>query len=404
MNVVKFGHFKKKKLVFCLVDRLNLCQDSFAREIIKNQTDYVISSIFSKRYNVYQGLNEDEILQSAALDDYEFAVVFSTGTEFVDGNVFFNSVNELIKNKFFICGHVLDRKDAYYELHHQCYIINLKLYKNLGMPVIGEQELGSTHLEKSPLRSDNNFHDDYTPTWVKPGNLLKEYKHKCHGWNILKVAFDNDLPVLVFDEKFRNSKKHHYPESRKDFIKHLPWIYYRDQECSTNFIHTANTEGPRYLKGKFEQVIIPASGTLYLDYIDVGSVIIYDYNEKSLEYWKKHLPRKENISYSFVMADLLRSNNLIDYILENKRTLINLTNIFSYEGTSALKPLYYRLYKENEIICNLQKKIPDIVISFSIRAATGFAEAPMIGDSRIIKPIDLKNLKKPTWHYNSDWL
>lgn len=404
MNVIKFGQYKKRKIVFCFLDTLHLCQDNFTKEIIKNQSDYVISSLISKRFNVYQGQDEDQLLGSAAEDGYECAVMFSTGTEFINGNIFFKKTKELVNTDFFLCGHVLDRKDAYYELHQQCYIINLKIYEKLGRPLIGKHTWNSPHQQIEPKRSLENFHDEYTPKYVMPGTDLKDYQHKCHGWNILKTAFENQLQVLVFDEEFRSGKTHHYPESRKDFYKNLRWIYYRENECLYNFVHTANSEFKRRLTGQYEQIVIPASGTLYLNLIDKGDVIIYDYNQKSLDYWQEHLPRKENVNYNFVKTDLLIDNNLIDQIQDNKSTLINLSNIFAYEGTAAFKPLFYRLHKENQLIESLQKKIPDIFIIFSIRSVTGFLELPLTGNSSLIKTTDIEKLKRPTWHHNDDWL
>jgi len=405
MNVIQFKKSNHKRIVFCLVDRLVLSQDNFSKEVIKNQSDYCISSLYEKRYDVLQSNNEDGLLNQASLEGYEFAVVFSTGTEFINGNLFFKKIEELIKTEFFICGHVLDRGDAYYELHHQCYIINLNLFRQLGMPSVGNLDLGVKHTQFQPIRSTENYHDEYTPVWIKTGSSLKEYNHKCHGWNILKIAFEKELPVLVFDADFRNSKRHHYPESRKDFLKNLSWIYNRESECAINFVHTTNTEKNTLLSvsEKFDQLIIPASGTLYHDLIDAGSVVIYDYNEKSLAYWENHFPRKPGITYSFVKADLLGNNNLSDYVLPNKKTLVNLSNIFCYEGTAAMKPMYYRLHKENEIIIKLQDKNPDVIIVFSMRAAAGFASLPNVGARSIITPTNIDQLKKPTWHYNEDW-
>ncbi len=404
MNIVKFGNYHKRKIVFCFLDTLNLCQDSFTKEIIKNQSDYVISSLISKRFNVLQGQDEDQLLRAAAIEGYENAVLFSTGTEFINGKIFFKKIKELANEDFFICGHVLDREDAYYELHHQCYVINLKKYIDLRMPEVGKHTWNSPHQQIEPNRSLETYHDLHTPKIVKTGSVLKNYEHKCHGWNILKTAFENNFSVLVFDEEFRSGKKHHYPESRVDFLKNLKWIYYRENECSHNFVHTENTEIKRIIKKKYEQIIIPASGTLYLDLIDQGEVIIYDYNEKSLKYWEERLPNKENVKYSFVKVDLLSENNLLDKIQPDKQTLINLSNIFAYEGTSAFRPLYYRLHKENEIIKKLQEKIPDIFIIFSIRAATGFIDIPLTGDSSLIKPIEISELKRPSWHPLDDWI
>jgi hypothetical protein len=402
-NVIKFNNTDLKSVIFCILDRLNLCQDNFTKEITKNQADYTISNIFSKGFNVYQGKDEYQLLVSSLLDGYEYAVIVSTGTEFVNGNLFFQKLKNLITTDFFICGHILDRGDAYYELHEQCYVINLKKFKELGMPSIGDYKLNSPHIEISPIRSLENYHDEYTPVSVYPGTDKKQYLHKSHGWYILKTAFEYNMKLVVFDEDFRVSKVHYYPESRLDFLKQLSLIYSKEFDCSHNFVHINNTELSRNVTEYYDQLVIPASGILYLDLIKSGNVIVYDYNDKSLDYWKEHLPKKPEVEYSFIKADLLSKNNLIDYIQPNKKTLINLSNIFAYEGTSALKPLYYRLHKENELIKNLQDKVQDIDISFSLRAASGFNKIPHIGNRKIIRPIKVEDLKRPTWHDDDDW-
>jgi hypothetical protein len=402
-NVIKFNSNDSKPVIFCILDRLNLCQDNFTKEITKNQADYTISNILSKGFNVYQGTDEYQLVLSSMLDGYKYAVIVSTGTEFVNGNLFFQKLKNLITTDFFICGHILDRGDAYYELHQQCYVINLKKFKELGMPSIGDYKLNSPHIETSPIRSLENYHDEYTPVSVQSGKDKKRYLHKCHGWYILKTAFEYNMKLVVFDEDFRLSKVHYYPESREDFLKQLNLIYLKDSYCVNEFVHVKNTERGELVSDQYDQIVIPASGTLYLDLIENGNVIVYDYNDKSLDYWREHLPRKPGIEYSFIKADLLSKNNLIDYIQPSKKTLINLSNIFAYEGTSALRPLYYRLYKENELIKNLQDKISDIDISFSARAATGFIKIPHVGNKLRIKPIPIENLKRPTWHDDSDW-
>lgn len=154
-------------------------------------------------------LTEDSCLQLAAQQDYDYAIVYRDGHEFQNRDVF---VEEMSKNKFFIIGHILDRShiNAYYELHVQCYVIDLAIYKALKCPIIGQQTFHSSHWQILPERSDENYHDDYTPWWVKTGHRTVQYEHKPHGWNILSTAFNNNLPVLVFNNTMRNAKKFNY--------------------------------------------------------------------------------------------------------------------------------------------------------------------------------------------------
>jgi hypothetical protein len=326
---------------------------------------------------------------------YRHAVVISPGTEFISGTSFFVELDKLISKDFFVAGHILDRGDAYYELHHQCYVVNLEYYKELNFPFVGKQELRSRHSQIAPVRSTDNFHDDYTPLWITTGTTNQVYEHKCHGWNILQTALSNNKTCIIFDNNLRNSKKHHYPESKKDFQKSLPWLYFKNDFCSNEFVHTDNTEKNKNIFKKFDQIVLPASGTLYLDLIEEGNVVFYDYNQKSLDYWKETITYNKKISYSFVKTNLLIDNILLDHIDKNATsTLINLSNIFCYEGTASLYPLVYRFNRQYELINSLKTKISNVDIVLSTKAECGFTEKE--------NPV-LEDLKRPTWHYNQDW-
>jgi hypothetical protein len=173
-------------LVFCIVDKTDKSFSSWAKEIVKNQTDYTISNLISKGYDVIQGFDEDKLLKQA-VGGYSHAVVITAGTEFINNTKFIEGISNLIYQQIDLAGHILDRKSAYYELHEQCYYINLKTYRDLGCPDIGNQCLGRSHSQQSPQRSIENIHDDYTPIWILPGEEYRDYEHQCHGWNILSI-------------------------------------------------------------------------------------------------------------------------------------------------------------------------------------------------------------------------
>ena len=154
MNIKTFKGYSKS-IVFCFVDNTHIYSSTWTKELIKNQSDLSITNITSKGYSVVQGQDEDALLKYIA-GEYEYAVVFTTGTEFINGSSFFDELNNIIKTDFFIAGHVLDRGDAYYELHHQCYIINLRYYKKFNQPSIGQQCLGQHHTQSVPCRSLEN--------------------------------------------------------------------------------------------------------------------------------------------------------------------------------------------------------------------------------------------------------
>lgn len=394
MNVVEFKS-NKKSIVFCFIDNTHQYESAWTRELIKNLSDYTLSNLFLKDYDILQSQDEDSALRLAAEQGYEHAVVFSTGTEFINGISFFNEIENLTKTDYAIYGHVLDRKNAYYELHHQCYLINLEVYKKLNFPIIGKVELNSNHAQIIPYRSSNNIHDNYTPYWVSSGNAEQEYDHKLHGWNIISTFLKHSYKIVAFDQKIRDSKKHYYPECQSEFLKYISWAYERYNYCATEFVHLTNTETIRPNKF-YKQIITPASGNWYLDYIDKNSlsnIVLYDYNQKSLDYWKANLPKIQNVNYTFVKIDLLsQSNYHLLTVNQEADTLLNLSNIFCYEGTAMFSSLEYRFKKELEIINSVPS---NWTLMFSGRSASGFANN--------YDNIKISNLKKPTWHFGADW-
>ena len=401
MNIKTFNG-QSKSIVFCFVDNTHTYSSVWTRELIKNQSDFSITNITSKGYSVFQGQDEDTLLKYVA-EDYEYAVVFATGTEFINGSSFFDELNKLVNTDFFIAGHVLDRGDAYYELHHQCYVINLNNYKEYNFPEIGKQELGNAHTETMPVRSKENYHDNYTPTWVCHGDTPNTYNHRCHGWNIICESFKRERPILVFTDVIRNSKKHFYPENQVEFLKHSEWLYARHNYCSTEFVHTSNTDWSNSRLSSIRQVFTPASGMWWMDHIDTinsVNVVMYDYNQKALDYWQVNAPQLPNVDYTFIKLDLLTDPIDLSAFDTTLDTLINLSNIFAYEATAPFYSLEYRLHKENAAIISIKEALPNAVISFSARACTGFIDAMLIGD---IRPIKIQELNKPSWH-NEDWL
>lgn len=402
--IVNFLAGKRSDIVFCIIDRTHLAVTDYAKELVKNQADYTISNIHSKGFDIVQGLDEDAVLTEVS-ERYSYAVVISTGTEFLFGDSFFKELENLIKKNFFIVGHILDRGNAYYELHHQCYIINLNEYRSLGCPFVGEQELGSVHYQRPPIRSSDNYHDNYTPTWIKSSQEEEqEYQHKCHGWNILSVGFSKSKSVLVFDENIRNYKFYLYPETSKDFNKNLQWVHKRFNYCSNSFIHKESTDIPFDTQGKkFKQLLVPASGFDY-SYMadDQAKIIVYDYNKRALAYWKEKLPDAE-----YIYVDLLGEEvdlSMLDFSLLDS-TLINVSNIFCYEGTSIFSDLKYRLYKENQLIENIKKIAPDSWVHITSPSWLGFKyfNNPFFKASDF-QPTNISELTKPTWHCNKDWI
>jgi len=298
MDIIKFSTKNSSNIVFCILDTIEKYPNNWTKEIVKNSCDFEIWKKILYGFDVLVGFNPEDLLKQAA-ENYDYAVVSTAGTVWGDNLNFYSLIKEFcFNNDFFIMGHILDKKEAYYELHEQCYVVNLNYYKSLRYPFIGKQNLCDAHVQVAPVRSDENFHDDYTPTWIKSGFKNVQYYHKCNGWNILKTAFENNMPVVPFNEAFRNSKKYLYPDNNEEIINNLSQFYLENNVASRNWFNPFSTTdnelnyGPQ-LPGLLKTLVMPAMGLDFVHYLvhhgysEDTCVRFTDYNLLSLEFMKE---------------------------------------------------------------------------------------------------------------------
>jgi hypothetical protein len=440
---------KKHNIVFVIESNFHKIKNNSTKEIIQNIAEYQIGNLNVMGYDVIISISEDVTLNKLA-DKYDYAVVFTADTEF-QGDAFFKHLHKLIEQDFYIAGHILDRKEGFYELHEQCYVINLKKHKEYEFPQIGDLKRDSDHYTSEPIRSEENFHDDYTPLWIKPGSEMKTYKHKWHGWNIIRVALDNKENIVVFDEAIRSSKKCYYAQHETDFIENSKQIYKKYNQSANRLFYPINTEDLQQVNvnGKIKQYITPASGfnwVKYLDkygYDDTTEVIFYDYNPNALFYMeqtiksfsggdyqqflKKHNRHKtpdwlntkleiaehfqtvsniwhikDKVKFKFVECDLL--NEFTIKPKNDPNVILNVSNIFAYEPTVPFMPTKERVYKQNQLIKLLKEKYNKIQLIVSQHAWAGFVDYDIdAGPIEKFYEVDIESLKAPMWRFGAGW-
>jgi len=425
-----------KSTVFCIIDSTHQYPTAWLTELVKNSADFEIATLTGNGYDVLVGNDEDELLRIASVNGYSHAVVALMGTIWGDYLDFYPLLDQKVKEDWFLMGHILDKKIAYYELHPQCYVINLEQYQRLGCPDIGGRTLYTDHDQIVPSRSEENYHDDYTPLWVKSGNDRKTFEHKCHGWNILRLAFENNLSVLVFDEGFRNSKRYFYPDDGNP-VQHQSKFYLETTVAARHWINPFGTSSlPEYdLDGPLKNLITTCNGLDWIFYLkkygfEQGTRVKFvDYNMMFLEFTKRLLewdgidyikfletfgrekteflglpsdtwygvktgvqerweefkqtvgwdsiwPEiKQKVSFEFCYKDFLHEevgHNWIDPSYNDCNTLINLSHVFSYHSTAIFYTLVYRLQLENKTIEQLKHTVPDAWVILENRAYKGF--------------------------------
>ena len=409
MAYYDYNILKEKKIAIGWLDITSKIKDTTALSLTKNITEYWVQENSNYDLKTCCFDNVDSILDWTNNYDINYLIVLATGnTLSYKNNLFRELCKFLDKNKDCVLfGHILDKKEKYYELHHQCFIVDISWWKTNGKPNFGsEDNIPWKTLE--PIRSLENWHDDYTPHWIEPGNEIKNYTGKRQGWHLINHALRTTGKICSFDEIIRESKYYLYPEVENEF-HNKNYIVLDSLQSYVHYI--ANTESPPpKINAEVNGVICTASGItpLLCSYSASlkphSKVTVFDYSPVALVIQKKIITSNFNFrnfkkSFYDIIKDeevlnLLRADSNIEKMQDiinallsegledfiervwptlkfnykvvnmlnihdfkrvllshkNEPTLIHLTNILHYQNTSWIYGAKHRYRIEKEIL------------------------------------------------------
>lgn len=301
---------------------------------------------------IFCGDTIHNVLSTALSNGFTHCVMLAAGCQ-IRSYSFAADIEEFVNvTEFGVAGHPLLHPDGrWLELHHQFFIVNLKAWNEVGKPDFGMWEYDPKLLPVLE-RSEENFHDDYTPLWIKATGKHAMQPRAGQGWKLTSAMFDGGYEVVTLPEKIRFNKFYTYPEADTDNylerIKTLTvdksknwnqnkWI--TDSITVKDQIWLFNSENLHIdNNGTYDIVVSPASGFKIFDFFRVprltsnAKIIIYDFNPKSIA-WYKHFHTWHN-------ENLLECINAFPD--KNNFTWLGQTNS-TFEENSA----FTKLFREN---------------------------------------------------------
>ena len=421
---------KEKKIVYCILDNIDNQAGTYSREVARNVSDYFLSTLLRRKYDILIDNNIDDLLRRASQDFYTHAVVIITGTHTGLSENLFEAVENKCKEHFTVAGHILERGDAYYEIHNQFFIMNLEEYKRLGSPDMGQVSWNETHTQIEPIRSEECVRNDSEiPVWTKQGTVEREYKHKRHGWNFFKEGLKNNAIFCDVGDDIRNNKKYMYFEYDHVFFKapHAPELFSYSLVCN-NMVTPWNSDMlPTYIdigSDKLDHFVTTGTGLNWIHnitklgyhentkitFIDISYAVLcfmkamveewdgIDYasfymkqlkfvpnnyrldlvnHERRIREWFPKFEQEFNnfqetwnkvkqIKFDFVLTDLF-SNNNFDYINPAETTLVHVSDAFNHVPYVHNAPVKFRVARENALIENLKDINPNIWLHIPTR-------------------------------------
>jgi hypothetical protein len=311
MNIAS-GHFRNTiKLAICIFST-DMLKHAKLKDIM---TDYTLFYA----YRIQQISTALDIVFADSIDQgleqygekYNHILFIAAGARIYNPDIILDVANEIENTpNYLAAAHILEWKDKWYELHHQFVLVNTGTWKQINKP-----EFGGWVPSKEELvvveRSKENFHDDYTPLWIKDTGQREIQWHYKQGWNFIDKGLRAGVEIINWNQTIRDKRTYYYPETMSDAF-YEAYKTRRLNSSITNYnqqrlvnemiagvseqIWAVNSEWMYlYNEGKqYEAIVIPASGFKYLDAFKSnaltphGEFIIYDYNQYSLD-WITHI-------------------------------------------------------------------------------------------------------------------
>lgn len=329
-------------------------------------------------------------------------VIVDIGNDLEVQGQFIHKLVNSISDTDVLVGHILDKKDRYYELHNQCFYFRGDVWRSLGCPEYGYPQDCKTLT--IPVRSEQNHHDDYTPYWVSPGKENKQYTNLKQGHNFVSAFLDAGYTIKSFDEKVRRSKMYAYPFDDNDSMQDILDLNFKQKYYMFNTERIKFDQLPQSPLDNFATVSAGLNHLKVLKQCGYNSninLLFFDWDSFSLDMMEKiykhwdgyNYPNfiQQNSDYAVVADDFDTWDNFVEFwgsehkfadwfaefrtcatvnflnidimkddvscltdFFQGNSELLWLSNIFHYKPSSILYDSNYRAGRQDLIVSQLK--------------------------------------------------
>ena len=234
---------------------------------------------------------------------------------------------DFVNSEEYCKAHIMAKKDKPAYLHHQHINLNVDMWKTIGCPLLDERW-------EEYKRGVENYHDDYTPYWIKPVGRPK---------------------VINFE---------HGERARKSFSYYKPWHneawkdpenvdrndYYFSRMAPSFYLF--NTESfQKVPREKFDIIFSPTAGyntELLVEELNFnGEVIFYDYTQENIDTKKTIVNMGMSLDELYSYTDMQRSRNI--NMVDNSQNSGVVDRIRSMGSHEKLRKLQEKMRDEQEV-------------------------------------------------------
>jgi hypothetical protein len=190
---------------------------------IKNITDFYIN--VPKNFIIFRTNDPNSVLNKLSASQYQYVFINLLG-HFVHINTAYQEIiDSMIQEDCPIMGHIVYYPNSYPCLDNQFICLDLEKWIQLNRPQFDLEPFSMNFKSYEILRSEENFHDDYTPFWVKADtNSTTEHKaYHNFSLQLCKTYLESGYKISNFNNSIREKKANLYAipnyEKNKNFFQ-----------------------------------------------------------------------------------------------------------------------------------------------------------------------------------------
>lgn len=317
MNVIDDVFINDVDLAICIFPAVTIVNQELKQKMVE------YTKFYAQRFNqLVRNQSEIQIYECESIDKgmqnfstkHKNILFMAAGVRIFDMSIIFDIREEILsKPNYMAFGHILEWKEDWYELHHQFVLVNSENWIKCGRPEYGGW---GEQVEELPIieRSLENFHDDYTPLWIRYTGEFRKQKHKKQGWNYFNASSRNDCEIGNWNQVIRSKRTYYYPEVNGDELlesmktltnlgvtnpNQIELIKILRNTSDQIWVLNSESINIDFKKDQYSCAAFPCAGFKFLEIFHKnklapeGKLILYDYNPKSIQWLQTILDNKK---------------------------------------------------------------------------------------------------------------
>ena len=215
-----------------LYDNLDVDDVGYKQRVV-DITEFFVHS--PPGYDLFRTGNLTETALGLAQRGYIWMFVNILG-HCVDRLDIYNEViAECTANNYPMMGHIVHYPESYPTVDAQFFLINLAKWQEVGSPAFESINNSVRYNTREVLRSEENFHDDYTPFWIQAGSGTRTYNiyQQLFNQGVVRCFLEAGFTIGNFNQSIRDRKWNLYAKPNQDqlqpFFESSEVVYPKDR-------------------------------------------------------------------------------------------------------------------------------------------------------------------------------